>query len=158
MVEIRPLSAADVPEVRQWWREHWGGDTMMMHGEVVHTDSLEGFAAEEQGRWVGLVTFRIERGECEITSLDSLQERKGTGTRLMQQAIQKAREAGCRRLRLTTTNDNLNALGFYQKMGFVLAVLRRNALDEARKVKPGIPLVGRNGIPLRDEIELEFLL
>jgi len=158
MVELRPLSAADVPEVRQWWREHWGGDTMIAHGEVFHPEALEGFAAEEGGRWVGLITCRLGQGECEITSLDSLQERQGTGTRLMQAVIQKAREAGCRRVRLTTTNDNLNALGFYQKRGFALLALRQGAVDETRKVKPAIPLIGQNGIPLRDELELELLL
>ena len=69
-----------------------------------------------------------------------------------------ARERGCRRLFLITTNDNLRALAFYQKRGFELAALRRGALNESRKLKPSIPLIGENGIPLRDEIELEMSL
>jgi hypothetical protein len=76
----------------------------------------------------------------------------------MQSVIKAARDAGCSRVRVTTTNDDLNALKFYQKMGFALVALRRNAMDETRKVKPRVPLIGMNGIPLRDEIELEFLL
>jgi hypothetical protein len=59
---------------------------------------------------------------------------------------------------LSTTNDNLHALGFYQKRGFELATFRRGAVNESRKIKPGIPRVGENGILLRDEIELEMLL
>jgi ribosomal protein S18 acetylase RimI-like enzyme len=64
-------------------------------------------------------------------------------------------QAGCRRVWLITTNDNLEALGFYQKRGFVLAALHRNAMAETRRFKPNIPLIGMGGIPLRDELELE---
>jgi hypothetical protein len=34
----------------------------------------------------------------------------------------------------------------------------RNALEFAGKLKPEIPLIGNDGIPLRDEIELEMIL
>ena len=67
-----------------------------------------------------------------------------------------AGDAGCRRLWLITTNDNLPALGFYQKRGWRLVALHRDALDESRRLKPEIPLLGIDGIPLRDEIELEL--
>ncbi len=60
------------------------------------------------------------------------------------------------RLVVVTTNDNLNALRFYQKRGFILVQLRPNALARSRQLKPQIPLVGMDGIPLRDEIELEM--
>jgi RimJ/RimL family protein N-acetyltransferase len=69
-----------------------------------------------------------------------------------------ARAAKCKRLWLITTNDNLNALRFYQKRGFVLVAVHRNALEISRQLKPEIPLFGADGIPLRDEIELEMIL
>jgi hypothetical protein len=46
----------------------------------------------------------------------------------------------------------------YQKRGFVLVAIHRNALAQSRKIKPQIPLIGDHGIPLRDEIELEIPL
>ncbi len=52
----------------------------------------------------------------------------------------------------------MNALRFYQKRGFVLVAIHRDALDISRKLKPEIPLIGNDGIPLRDEIELEMIL
>lgn len=55
-----------------------------------------------------------------------------------------------------SSNDNLNALRFYQKYGFTLVALYPNALAQSRKLKPQIPLIGNDGIPLRDEIELEL--
>ena len=55
-----------------------------------------------------------------------------------------------------TTNDNLRALQFYQKRGFVLNKIYFDSMKEARKLKPAIPLKNDNGILIRDEIELKF--
>ena len=51
--------------------------------------------------------------------------------------------------------DNLTALAFWQKRGYELVAVHRNAIAAARRVKPQIPITGKNGIPIRDEIELE---
>jgi len=67
--------------------------------------------------------------------------------------------ADCERIWLVTTNDNLEALRFYQRRGFVLSALRPGAVDEARRgLKPQISAVGEFGIPIRDELELELRL
>jgi ribosomal protein S18 acetylase RimI-like enzyme len=105
-----------------------------------------------------LVTFFIKDHECEITSLDSLREGQGIGSMLVDMALKEARARDCKRLFLITTNDNLWALAFYQKRGFELVAVYRGAVNESRKRKPSIQLVGMNGIPLRDEIELEIKL
>jgi ribosomal protein S18 acetylase RimI-like enzyme len=77
---------------------------------------------------------------------------------LIEAVVGAARSAGCRRVWLITTNDNLTALAFYQKRGFVLTALHPNAIAESRKLKPEIPLVAENSIPIRDELELELWL
>ena len=70
-----------------------------------------------------------------------------------------AAEAGCTKLWLITTNDNVDALRFYQRRGFRLAALHRGSVDDSRaRLKAEIPEVGDHGIPLRDEIELELEL
>jgi hypothetical protein len=66
-----------------------------------------------------------------------------------------AAAAGATRLVLTTTNDNVDALRFYQRRGFRLIALRPGELHHSRKLKPEIPLTGNYGIPLTDELELE---
>jgi len=152
---IRPLTANDLPRLIEFWIKHWGGAEMVVHGNVFRPEQLNGFAAED---WSGVVTYIIQNDSCEIISLNSLKENRGVGTALIDEVRKEARRQNCRRLFLVTTNDNLHALGFYQRYGFELACLRRGALDQARKVKPGIPVVGMNDIPLRDEIELEILL
>ena len=110
------------------------------------------------GRPSGLVTYRIDGDECEIITLNSLIEGIGIGSALLE-AVGKAAEAsGCKRFWLITTNDNTKAIRFYQKRGMTLAALYRNAIEHSRKLKPEIPMAGLDGIPIRDEIELEILI
>ena len=145
----------DIPRLRQFWEEHWGGGEMIVHGAVFRPEQLEGFVVDD---WVGVATYILSKDECEIISLDSLDEGRGIGTALVEAVREEACNRQCRRVFLSTSNDNLRALGFYQKRGFELVTIRRGAIDESRKLKHGIPLVGNNGIPLRDEIELEMRL
>ena len=156
MIHIRAVGPADREWVQQFTAEHWGSDKMITRGRVLYISEQEGFIAEMGGTVVGFVSYRVEGHECEITSLDSLREGLGTGSRLIEQAAGAARSAGCTRLFLITTNDNLHALRFYQRRGFRLAALYPGAVNESRKLKPEIPLIGNDGIPLRDEIELEM--
>lgn len=158
MSTLRRLTHDDLARLRQFWIEHWGGEEMISRGNIYRPEQLDGFVVEEGEEWIGLLTFFIKGGECEVTSLDSLREGQGIGSLLIEKAIEEARSQDCKRLFLITTNDNLRALGFYQKRGFELVAVYRGAVNESRKRKPGIPLIGNDGIPLRDEIELEIVL
>lgn len=80
------------------------------------------------------------------------------GTALIEAVKSVARERGCKPVWLITTNDNLDARRFYQRRGFQLVGVARNALEESRKIKPQISATGFYGIPIRDEIELESML
>ncbi len=139
--------------VRQWYTLQ-----MVVHGESVDMGNADGYYACEGNDIIGLITYRIAGKEMEILSLDSFRESRGIGTGLLDTVVAKARENGIHRILLITTNDNLAALRFYQKRGFDMCRLCRNALDQARKIKPDIPLTGMDGIPLKHEIELEMLL
>ncbi len=152
---IRPLTPDDRAWVARFNASHWGSDLMAVHGALYRLSELQGFCAIDDDAPAGLVTYQIDEGGCEIVSLDSLRERQGIGSALLQAVEGTARERGCRRLWLITTNDNLPALGFYQRRGFVLAALHRNAVAAVRQIKPEIPVIGIDGIPIRDEIELE---
>ena len=152
---IRRLTQSDLPRLRDFWIEQWGSDFMVVHNDVIRYDEVEGFIYED---WAGVITFMIRGEECEITSLDSMSEGKGVGTALVGEVLRETKEKKCRRIFLITTNDNLHALGFYQRRRFELVAIHRGALNESRKIKPSIPLIGENNIPLRDEIELEILI
>jgi GNAT superfamily N-acetyltransferase len=155
MVNLRRLRRDDLPRLRQFWIEHWAGEFVIAHGERFEPEQVQGFVASD---WIGVVTFMLRGANCEIVSLDSLTPGKGIGTALVEAVAAEARRHGCSRVALTTTNDNLNALRFYQKRGFSMARVRRAAVDQSRLLKPSIPRIGEGGIPLHDEIELELLL
>jgi DNA-3-methyladenine glycosylase I len=154
---IRPIDSDDEDWIERFITERWGAKFVVAHCEVFHCRDLPGFVATDGEERIGLVTYKIVGDDCEIVSLDSLRPCAGIGAGLIEAVKATAIESGCKRLWLVTTNDNMNALRFYQKRGFVLVKINRNAVDFARKLKP-IPLIGADGVPLRDEIELEMML
>lgn len=157
-MNIRRLTPEDLPRLRDFWIQHWGAEFVVAHGVVYRPDMLEGFIAEDDDEWVGEITYTFSGDECELVSLDSLHEGQGIGTKLINAVLEEARQQNSKRLWLITTNDNLHALGFYQRRGFELVKINRGAVNESRMLKPAIPLIGANNIPLRDEIELEMIL
>ena len=159
MIQLRRLRREDLPRLRQFWKDRWGDEFVVGHGVVYHPDGLDGFLAIDGEEWVGLITYLFSDEDCEIVSMDSTREGQGIGTQLMDAAVAEARkQPNCRRVFLVTTNDNLNALAFYQKRGFEMVKVHRGAVNESRKLKPSIPVLGMHNIPLRDEIELEIPL
>lgn len=155
---IEPLIPADSDWVKQFTTTHWYADMIVIHGQEFAPHSLPGFVAMLDNERIGLVTYHVEDGDCEIITLNSLRDGMGVGTALIEAVKTVGQQGGCTRLWLVTTNDNLQALGFYEKRGFVLVALHRNAVAKSRQLKPSIPLIGENGIPIRDEIELEMVL
>jgi GNAT superfamily N-acetyltransferase len=157
-MKIRALSPSDRPWVVDLLQEHWGSVRIVSRGRVHEAADLPGFVALQGSRRAGLVTYDLRAGRCEIVSLNSLHPGHGIGSTLLAAVRQVAKGAGCSRLWLVTTNDNLHALGFYQRRGFLLWRIHRNAVADSRQLKPEIPLVSANGIPIRDEIELLMTL
>jgi len=155
-IEIQPIRDEDRIWIKDWLMDRWGDIQIVVHGTVYEADSLPGFVARVRNEVVGLITFYFQDHQCEVVSLDSLKVQRGIGTALLQAVGLEAISAGCRRLWLVTTNDNLDALRFFQRRGFVLCGLQPGAVDKARLIKPSIPLVGQNAIPIRDEIDLEI--
>ncbi|HXA25749.1 MAG TPA: GNAT family N-acetyltransferase [Acetobacteraceae bacterium] len=132
--------------------ERWGGSGVAVHDELFEPKVLPALIADEHA---GLVTYRVCDDVAEVVTLDAVVPRQGVGTMLLSSLVEALRQRGCRLLRLTTTNDNLDALRFYQRFGFRLAGIRIGAVARARGLKPTIPLIGRHGIPIRDEIDLQ---
>jgi GNAT superfamily N-acetyltransferase len=154
---IRPTEKSDADWIKKFITQRWGGEFVVDGGVCYYPHKLSGFLAFDQDQALGLVTYCIEEGQCHIITIDSLRPVVGIGSALIDAVKEEAIAAGCGRIWLITTNDNLNALRFYQKRGFVLVAVRRNAIDITRQHKP-VPEIGAEGIPIRDEIELEMIL
>jgi ribosomal protein S18 acetylase RimI-like enzyme len=152
---IREYGESDRSWAEPFMRDEFGGPLQARRGELLDVLALPGFVAERDGLPLGLVTYRLENDACELAFIVSLERHAGIGSVLLDAVVQAV--AGCERIWLVTTNDNLDALRFYQRRGFVLSALRPGAVDEAREqLKPQIATVGEFGIRLRDELELEL--
>jgi DNA-3-methyladenine glycosylase I len=134
----------------------WGLPVVSLSGahDVVR---LPGLVAQEEpgGARLGVLTYRVEGPGLEVVTLNSLAEGRGIGTALLAGARQRARQDG-QRLWLTTGNDNVRAIGFYQRRGMDMVALHRDFADEVRKVKPWLPEEPAGGITFRHAIELEY--
>lgn len=155
-MNIKIISSENRRQINDFISSHWFSTDMVVKGELVDMTVLDGFAVYDDGTVIGLVTYRIKSNECEIMSLDSLREKQAIGTALVDKVIEIAREKKCTKIKLVTTNDNINAIRFYQKRGFDIVNLYRNALNVSRKLKPSIPLLGDFDIPIKHEIEFEM--
>jgi GNAT superfamily N-acetyltransferase len=153
-VRIRPVLTTDRPTVEWLMTELWGAPETAVHDTVFHPAVLPGLIAEHCGRIVGLLTYHVTADVLEIVTLNALTRRTGIGTLLIEACRDEAKRRRCREVTLTTTNDNIDALRFYQRRGFRIAAIRPGAVDRARLLKPEIPRSGEYGIPLRDELDL----
>ena len=153
--DIRPVLQTDRPTVEWLITELWGAPETVVHDTVFHPAVLPGLIAERDGRIVGLLTYNVTADVLEIVTLNALTRRTGIGSLLIDEARAEAKRRRCREITLTTTNDNVDALRFYQRRGFHLTTIRPGAVNRARQErKPEIPLTGEYGIPLSDEIDL----
>ncbi|MGI8928939.1 MAG: GNAT family N-acetyltransferase [Candidatus Limnocylindrales bacterium] len=151
------MTQADRPGLADFMANHWGTTQMAAHGQLVAVPDLPGFVAERDAEWLGHVAYMVEGPMLEIVWVGTAAEREGTGSALIAECVNVARERNLTRVWLVTTNDNLDALRFYQRRGFNRVALHRAAVNEARRgLKPEIPLTGSFGIPMRDELQLEL--
>lgn len=161
MAPAHALTVREYAQADAAWAEtltaEFGGRLQARRGEVVDVLALPGLVAEAEGRRIGLLTYRVDGDECELAFVMATERFRGAGSALLEAL--RGRAEGCRLIWLVTTNDNVDAIRFYQRRGFVLRALRPGAVDEARRLlKPSIPALGDHGIPLRDELELELPL
>lgn len=153
MAVIRERTEQDNIWILKCLSNRWGGTAVVVHGESFDLFTLPAFVAEREA---GVITYRVEGTQAELISIDAVHPGCGVGTALLEALIASLPKWQVKSLWVTTTNENLEALRFYQCRGFELRALRPGAVEDARRVKPTIPLKGDNGIPIRDELDLCF--
>lgn len=137
----------------------WGTTTMASRGNLLDAADMPALIAEREDMPAGLVTFLVRPGgEVELVTIDAFPAGAGTGGMLLDALTELGRRNGWRRLWLVISNDNLPALRTYQRHGFDLVAVHRGAIARSRELKPQIPLIGMDGIPIDHEIELELRL
>lgn len=156
---LRPIEQADKPTVTRLLTQDWGAPHVyaVALGGVVDASALPGWVAEDAGEVVGLLTYLLEGTTVDLVTINSYRS-GGIGTALVEELTSEARGLGAELIRVTTTNDNTDALRFYQRRGFRLSALRPGAVEKARLAKPEIPELGQHDIPIRDELDLILTL
>lgn len=155
-IDIREKTSQDTDWAKTLMLESWGSEVMVLQGRLYHPAELPGYIAEIDQERVGLITYLLEQRSCEIITLNSLQPGLGIGTRLLDAVKRSAKQNGCMEMKLFTTNDNTDALHFYQKYGFHLDMLLKDGIAPDRTLKPEIPMKAENGIPIRDYLLLKI--
>jgi ribosomal protein S18 acetylase RimI-like enzyme len=158
IVELVPSRPEHRPAVEAFLRES-NALRVARRGVLVDTLDHPAVLAWSGRELTGVATYVLGGDECELLTLHAATRLVGIGSALLAAVWDIARDAGCRRLWVVTTNDNVDALRFYQRRGFRLVALRPREVDRSRDtLKPGIPRSGSYDIPLRDELELEVIL
>ncbi|HEX2415456.1 MAG TPA: GNAT family N-acetyltransferase [Thermoleophilaceae bacterium] len=155
-MEVGPIRNEERDELRRLFVRRWGSERMVSRGRLHEPLRYPILVARHRGRLVGALSYEIRDDEMQAVTVDAFARGLGAGGALLDAAADEARRRGCGRLWLITTNDNTPALRFYQRHGMSLVALHRGALAESRRLKPEIPAVGLDGIPLTDELELEL--
>ncbi|WP_084259330.1 GNAT family N-acetyltransferase [Microtetraspora malaysiensis] len=119
MLDDDPVAAA---------RESVEGTDVMAAFEAIDADPRnELIVAEEDGQVVG--TFQLtfipglsrrgaERAQIEAVRVATPHRNRGVGRRMMEWAVERARERGCRLVQLTTDKVRHDAHRFYASLGF----------------------------------------
>lgn len=156
-LEILAADAADAA----WIAEEsaaLGGPRIVSFGRLCDLREERALVCRRRGERVGFAVHRGEAATVELLALMATEQRAGVGSALLAALESLAAAENRRRLRLCTTNDNLDALRFYQRRGFRLAALRPGgfrAVLEMKGVAPSEPVAGLHGVPIRDILELE---
>ena len=132
---------------------HWGSTDMALDDRLYDLTSCPCLLCEEAGELMGFLHYDNRGGDWEILALDCPKPGVGAGSKLIREVAAMARAAGAKRLLVVTTNDNTRAMRFYQRRGFDLIAVRFGAVTRAREtIKPEIPLMGDDAIPIRHEM------
>jgi ribosomal-protein-alanine N-acetyltransferase len=122
-MNVRPMAVHDVesvlaiqsacPEIAQW--SAWDY-------ESVARREMAGWVAEDERGIAGFLVARQLFGEAEILNFAVRADfrRQGTGTALLEQALEWGKTFGAERVILEVRASNLAAIRFYERHGFVV--------------------------------------
>lgn len=153
---VRPAGPGDRETLCALAMHFWGKTDVDALGRRYDLLALPAFVAHADNKVVGVLSYAVEGDRLHIVALHILPDYQGCGTgrALIEAAIAQAMCEGLARVVLATSNDNLPALYFYQRLGFLLTGLAPGALVRLHGgEEPGVA-----GIPVRDEVQLELPL
>jgi GNAT superfamily N-acetyltransferase len=152
-VLVREATEADRAAARELFQRDFGRTKIVAFGEIMDIDQMPALVAVLHADPSGALAYRLFGDALHIVALatDPMWQRSGVGASLVAEAELLARRLQLTRLIVSTTNDNLPALYFYQRRGYRLTELvPENVVVHTHQQQAGFA-----GIPVRDEIRLE---
>lgn len=148
----------DLAEIEASFAEHWGGLVVTPEGTFRAQDVLGVAAILESGERAAIATWVVESGGGQVVTLDAIIPGQGYGRSLLAEVERRICESGGRQARLFSTNDNVVAIRIYLLAGYRVTRIFPDSMDAVRALKPGVPLAGEFGLPLRDMWEFVKVL
>jgi ribosomal protein S18 acetylase RimI-like enzyme len=153
---IRPATSADQARIATLSNYFWGENEVESFGRSYQVDELPAYVTCDEDEIVGVASYALEGDETNLVALNVLPQWQGRGAArdLMAAVIKTMQAEGVKRIILSTTNDDLPALGLYQRLGFTITNVDVGKMIEHH----GGEELGFAGIPVRDEIQMELNL
>jgi GNAT superfamily N-acetyltransferase len=152
-VMVREATESDRAAARALFDQDFGRTKIVAYGEVMDIDQMPALVAIMHDAPSGALAYRLLGDALHIVALatDPMWQRAGVGGHLIAEAELLARRLNLSRLVVSTTNDNLPALYFYQRKAFRLTeLIPDSVITHTHRMVAGFA-----GIPARDEIRLE---
>ena len=157
-LEIRPAAPADYPRIEALSLYFWDETVVDCFDRQYDVMACPAFLACDGDDVVGAAPFAVEEawGGIVLVMLNVLPgyQGRGGGRALLDALRQEATGRDLARIHVATTNDDLPALALYQRYGFRITEIVTGRVAEDH----GVELVGFAGIPVRDEVRLEYRL
>lgn len=134
-----------------------GGRYRVRRGRVVDVATLSGLIAQRGDENVGLVTLARHRESVELAVVSAAPYDDDVVTMLIDAARTYAGPA-CRRIFSICSNAELEMQRALQRYGFRLAACRPGSIEVVRKRSEHPIAEGLGDLPLRDELEFDWLL
>jgi ribosomal protein S18 acetylase RimI-like enzyme len=150
--EIRDATTADRRAVEEICDRAWGETDVDLLGRTFDVMAGENVIAVVDDDLAGLVSLAVHRGELVIVMQSVYPQFQGTGigSALVEEAARRAAARNLPSVVVTTTNDDIPSLYFYQRQGFSIYEVATGAMAD----RLGAAVPGFAEIPIRDEVRL----
>jgi ribosomal protein S18 acetylase RimI-like enzyme len=137
---VRAAGAADRAWVVAAAREVLGSEHQAASHRQFHVLDVDVLIAARDGEPTGFLSWEIDGTTCEALAIACTTRGAGAGSALMDALHELAAACGCEHVRVVTTDTNIGAQRFYERLGYRLRERRVGAVDECRRLyKPSIP-------------------
>lgn len=140
-------------KAKELFQKNWGNTSMVYNRELYNLESLDYIEEYHDSSFGGIITFFEKDHSIHIVSLDTVMSNQGIGTSLLNSLTELAVKRHKSAIYVETTNDNCDAIRFYQTHDFDIYDLQLNEVAIQRKLKPSIPLIGCYNIPIKHIIK-----